>query len=43
MPLKHRIWNFSVVVTEGLFTLYVPMVADSNFLVKFSVYSQVER
>ena len=43
MPLKHRIWNFSVVVTEGLFTLYVPMVTDSNFLVKFSVYSQVER
>ena len=30
-------------VTESLLTLYVPTVTDSNFLLKFSVYSQVER
>ena len=45
MPLKRRIWNFSVVVTESLhvFILYVPTVTDSNLLLKFLVYSQVER
>ena len=43
MPLKRQIWNFSVFVIESLFTLYVPMVTDSNILLKFSVHSQVER
>ena len=43
IPLKRQIWNFSIVVTESLFALYFPTVTDSNFLLKFSVYSQVER
>ena len=30
-------------ITESLLTVYVPTVTDSNFLLKFSVYSQVER
>ena len=43
MPLKRRIWNFSIMVTESLFTLYFPTVTESNFLLKFSAYSQLER